>query len=160
MSETRPLSPPVPVVALMAWLVPGMGYWLLGQRSRALTVGITILVLFVGGIFIGGIRVVELPQGPEVTADGRTVPVGDQSLLAGIKEKPWFVPQVLTGPVSIVCGMVSSSLSHPSAAGLGLPRSHARVNDIGTLYTAIAGMLNLLAIIDAAYRVNHRGKDE
>jgi hypothetical protein len=27
--------------------------------------------------------------------------------------------------------------------------------DIGTLYTAIAGMLNLLAMIDAAYRATH-----
>ena len=27
----------------------------------------------------------------------------------------------------------------------------------GTLYTAVAGMLNLLAIIDAAYRAGHGG---
>ena len=30
--------------------------------------------------------------------------------------------------------------------------SHSRVNEIGVLYTAVAGMLNLLAIIDAASR--------
>jgi hypothetical protein len=34
----------------------------------------------------------------------------------------------------------------------GYVLSHARVNEIGTLYTAVAGMLNLLAIIDSAYR--------
>ena len=31
-------------------------------------------------------------------------------------------------------------------------KSHARVNEIGVLYTAVAGMLNLLAMIDAAHR--------
>ena len=30
--------------------------------------------------------------------------------------------------------------------------STARIFDIGTLYTAVAGMLNLLVIIDATYR--------
>ena len=30
--------------------------------------------------------------------------------------------------------------------------SHGRVNEIGVLYTAVAGMLNLLAIIDASHR--------
>ena len=31
---------------------------------------------------------------------------------------------------------------------------HARVNEIAVLYTAVAGMLNLLAIIDAAHRAS------
>jgi hypothetical protein len=31
-------------------------------------------------------------------------------------------------------------------------RSHARTNEIGSLYAAIAGMLNLLTIIDATSR--------
>jgi len=36
--------------------------------------------------------------------------------------------------------------------GPSQPASHARVSDIGILYTAVAGMLNLMAIIDASYR--------
>ena len=34
----------------------------------------------------------------------------------------------------------------------GVAKSHARLADIGTLYTAVAGMLNLLAIIDSVSR--------
>ncbi len=33
--------------------------------------------------------------------------------------------------------------------------SHSRVNEIAVLYTAVAGMLNLLAMIDASHRANH-----
>jgi hypothetical protein len=35
-----------------------------------------------------------------------------------------------------------------------VPKSHARLAEIGTLYTAVAGMLNLLAIIDSSYRAS------
>ena len=40
------------------------------------------------------------------------------------------------------------------AGGVEAPAaiSHSRINEIGVLYTAVAGMLNLLAIIDAASR--------
>jgi hypothetical protein len=40
------------------------------------------------------------------------------------------------------------------------PASHARVSDIGTLYTAVAGMLNLMAIIDSSYRATLYGSDD
>jgi hypothetical protein len=30
------------------------------------------------------------------------------------------------------------------------------VNELGVLYTAIAGLLNLLAIIDSAHRAGHK----
>ena len=33
-----------------------------------------------------------------------------------------------------------------------VPKSHGRLWEFGTLYTAVAGMLNLLAILDSAYR--------
>jgi hypothetical protein len=40
----------------------------------------------------------------------------------------------------------------PSGAESPGATSHSRINEIGVLYTAVAGMLNLLAIIDAASR--------
>ena len=72
-----------------------------------------------------------------------------------ILNKPWFVPQVLTGPVAVIAARYSVLWSAPSTSG-GLfpqvPRTHGRLAEIGTLYTAVAGMLNLLTIIDASYR--------
>jgi hypothetical protein len=130
-------SVPAPVVALATWIVPGSGYWLIGQRGRALTVGITIIVLFVLGMLIGGVRVVDVPNG--VLSSPTTA----------VSQKPWFVGQILAGPMTII----ASSIGHSDA----FYASHSRVNEIGTLYTAVAGMLNLLAIIDASYRAGHNG---
>lgn len=136
MSESsRTVSPPAPLVALAAWLIPGAGYWLLGQRSRGLTVGITILVLFFLGILIGGVRVVEAPPSGQLL------------------QRPWFIGQALTGPVALIAAWASSTLS---TGRLAQVVSHARIAEIGTLYTAIAGMLNLMTIIDASSRALRR----
>ncbi|HEV8608093.1 MAG TPA: DUF6677 family protein [Tepidisphaeraceae bacterium] len=137
MSSQSSSSVPAPIVALATWVVPGSGYWLIGQRARALTVGITILSLFVLGLVIGGTKVVDLPPGVL------------SSPVNAVSQKPWFVGQILAGPITLLTASVGRSEDY-------FP-SHSRVNEIGTLYTAVAGMLNLLAIIDAAYRAGHDG---
>jgi Family of unknown function (DUF6677) len=129
----KSLAPP-PIVAITAWLVPGAGYWLIGQKSRALTVGITIWLLFISGVLIGGVKVVEAPSlSSDVTA------------LYGLSQKPWFIGQVLAGAPGIISASIASHVTVVS---------HARLAEISTLYTAVAGMLNLLTIIDSTYRAN------
>lgn len=186
MSDSSSRTPPAPVVAIAAWLLPGAGYWLLGQRTRALTVGITIIVLFLLGLLIGGVRLIEVPgygdhgqplvvsQDDEgsYTRDGRrmmvehvtesqAVPSGSSQLgwvmqvhpLDEIRNKPWFIAQVLVGPVELASSWGSIVASRPGANGEPPgARSHARTNELGVLFTAVAGMLNLLAIIDSASR--------
>jgi hypothetical protein len=135
MSSSRPvLPPPSPLVALAGWLVPGAGYWLLGQRGRAMIVFLSIVLIFAMGVLIGGIRVVDAPT--EIT------------FAAIVQNKPWFIAQVLSGPISIVSAVVADQVDT-------LRVSHSRSWEIGTLYTAIAGMLNLLALLDATYRAGH-----
>ena len=134
-------SPSAPVVALAAWILPGAGYWLLGERSRGITIGVTILILFILGIFIGGVRIVEAPLGPG-------------TLSQRIGDKPWFVPQVLTGPVAIAAAYATERCKQTPELKFISP--HARIQEIPTLYTAVAGMLNLLAIIDASYKAGLR----
>jgi hypothetical protein len=132
-------SAPPPLVALAGWLLPGAGYWLIGQRVRAITVGVTILAVFVLGILISGIRVV---QAPDMTAPGNVA----QKILT----RPWFIGQVLIGPVGLGSAYVSDQLAQ--SARYRNIEAKARLAEIGTLYTAVAGMLNLLTIIDAASR--------
>ena len=119
----------MPLVALAAWLVPGLGYILIGQRARGITAGGTIILLFVLGLFIGGMKIVE--------------PFSSYTF-QGILQKPAYMGQILTGPMAIICARIAAD---PSFA-----TSHSRVNEIGTLYTAVAGMLNLLVIIDVSSR--------
>ena len=48
-------------------------------------------------------------------------------------------------------------LHSATAADSRVPPSHGRIYDIGTLYTAIAGMLSLLALIDSTGRAADEG---
>src|SRR5438105_5403066 len=136
MSERNPSMPP-PVIALAGWLMPGAGYWLIGQRARAATVGLTILAIFVLGTLISGIRVV---QAPDLTGTG--------TLPQRIFNRPWFIPQVVTGPIALAAAWTSDQLAQSQYRSI---ESKARLAEIGTLYTAIAGMLNLLTIVDSSY---------
>jgi hypothetical protein len=140
---------PPPLIALAGWIVPGAGYFLIGERRRAVVVAVTIVLLFLGGLLIGGIRVIDVPgfddTGLARMRDDRwtltTAPVAE------IANKPWYVPQIFAGPLTLGASRVSLS-----AARRGVDPSHARLRDIGTLYTAVAGMLNLMVLIDAAHR--------
>jgi hypothetical protein len=80
--------------------------------------------------------------------------------LGEIIEKPWFVAQVLAGPVALLganWSLAAAQPDSPDGRESSVPISHARIFDIGSLYTAIAGMLNLLAMIDSAARA---GRDD
>jgi hypothetical protein len=129
-ASDRVIPPPPPLAALCAWLVPGAGYWLLGQRARAVIILLVVIAFFVFGFLIGVVRVVDAPT---------------QFSLSEILEKPWFIGQVLAGPISIGAAAWAHTLDP-------LRVSHSRSFEIGTLYTAVAGMLNLLALIDATYQ--------
>lgn len=45
---------PLPVLMLLAWLVPGLGHLLLGRRLRAAVFCVVILVGFVAGLVLDG----------------------------------------------------------------------------------------------------------
>jgi hypothetical protein len=156
-------------VAVAGWLVPGMGYVLLGERARGITIMVTVLALFISGLLIAGIRVIDVPgydkNGFQDRLDdhGRRVERSTDFAYRGghwalfswdfvseIAAKPWYVGQIFAGPVNIIASAFSI---HEAAQHL--PMSHARLPEIGTLYTAVAGMLNLLAILDSSSRAAH-----
>lgn len=147
-------------VLLAAWILPGAGYWLIGQRARGTIAGLTILLTFLAGIFIGGIRVIDVPgyreggqrvlvspprQANQTQAEVRWALVARpmQTLL----EKPWYLAQILAGPVTLAASYFSVE-----ASAQQIPKGTAHVAEFGTLYCAIAGMLNLLLILDSTAR--------
>ena len=144
---------PSPLVAIAGWLVPGLGYLLIGQRARAIASGATILALFVGGLLIAGVRCVDVP-GYDVNGQPRrgAAAIANNRLHA-VLDKPWYIPQILTGPAAIAASVASVR------AAPHYDKTVGRLWDIGTLYTAVAGMLNLLVILDAAHRAG-RLRDE
>lgn len=170
MSNTRSRSKrsvPPALAAIAGWLLPGAGYFLIGHAARGLIVGITIIVLFMSGILLAGIRVIDVPgydrtgQRVKIDMKGNRVEstshhpqydylpwaLTSRGLFGEVVNKPWYVCQILNGPICLIASGASLS-----AATNNVPSSHARLYEIGTLYTAVAGLLNLLAVIDCAHR--------
>lgn len=144
---------PVPVIALAGWVLPGLGYWLIGQRGRAMVSGITIVLIFLAGIFLGGVRVIDVP-GYDIYGQRNVTRLDTGARMWALQSdpvgqifnKPWYIAQIFSGPMCLIAGYESIEVSRE------IPQATARIFDIGTLYTAVAGMLNLLVLIDAAHR--------
>lgn len=106
------------LVGVLGWWIPGAGYWIIGQRKRAVIVFVSLAFAFVSGIYIGSIAVI----------DART---------------PWYWAQFLASPIVAYLAHLNHSVYHLDS--FGKPR------EIGEIYTGIAGMLNLLCIVNAVY---------
>jgi len=131
-------------VGLTAWAIPGGGYVLLGQIRRALVVSITILLTFGTGLYIGSIGVID-----------------------PVDAKPWYIAQVMNTPAVILLGNhVAQAANTPVMQQTGRPDSpkslpgypvFGRASEMGQIYTSIAGLLNLLCIVNAVY-LAHLGR--
>lgn len=157
-----------PHFAVAGWVLPGLGHILLGQRVRGVVIMIAVTGLYLGGILIGGISVIDHLD--------RTEPQGSQ---ASPGRSWWYFGQALVAPTLVVNKvrqrMLLNHLEEHRIAGNGDPRaliqpkevtgveppyepSLGRMMEQGILYTALAGMLNLLAIIDVLYCDPNRDK--
>jgi hypothetical protein len=130
-----------PVAGVAAVLVPGAGHFLRGERLRAAHIAAGVLGLFVVGLLIGGIGVVDRRD-----------------------NYFWFIPQGIVGPAAFGVDYLHQNHfkvrddlhgGRPRALGPGekprYRRSLGKSNELGTLFCAIAGMVNLIVIIDAAF---------
>lgn len=122
------------IVGLAAWVVPGAGHWLIREHKRAVIIFITITLLFASGLFIGSIGVVD-----------RT------------GSSPWYIGQMLFSPATGIIGEVveNSKEQQTDNAGNIIPKtryeSFGRPCDTGQIYTGVAGLLNLLCVLNAMY---------
>lgn len=149
MSEKRQEEVLQPVAAIMAAALPGLGYLYFGDRTRAAAVFLSITGLFGAGVYIGGLDCVDSSE-----------------------DRMWFIVQALNGPIAFGVDWVHQTqfktvfhassgptrITPPPASAKmtsypaqTLTKSLGRVNEAGTLYTAMAGMLNLIAIIDCLW---------
>jgi len=114
-------------VGLLAWVVPGAGHLMLKEKIRSLIIFATIVLTFCIGLYVGSIAVID--------------PVG---------AKPWYLAQIMNSPMV-------AALGHLTASAPAKYRVFGRPNEIGQIYTSIAGLLNLLCIINAVYLAHVRG---
>ncbi|MBK8268421.1 MAG: hypothetical protein IPK83_09020 [Planctomycetes bacterium] len=90
MADHRPSSKvhSITLGAILAWLVPGLGHWWIGERQRAVIFFIVISVTFWGGIAVGGVR----------------------SAVTAKENGLWIAAQLCTGPQSLFALSVSRNL--------------------------------------------------
>lgn len=130
--------------AIATWLLPGMGHIILGQRKRGVILMITISTIWTIGLLIGGMSVIDSLQAPE----------NKQRRFSA-----WYLGQSLIAP-SLVVNWHLHKLQdeyggyHPDLyidSKVNYQPSYGKVGEQGILYTALAGLLNLLAILDVIY---------
>lgn len=136
------------IAGVLAWLVPGAGHFYQNRRAKAVIFFVCILGTFVYGMFLGEGRVVYAQwEGPEhrrypfICQIGVGLPSLPALLMAwtgGDKflGQDWYVPP-----------KIENNGKSPE-----LDRLHLRLNrrfELGTVFTMIAGLLNVLAIYDA-----------
>ena len=69
--------------------------------------------------------------------------------------------EILAGPICLGSGAASMGLADSGynrnlRQQVDYPRPHVPLEGVGTLYTALAGMLNLFIIIDSTHRAGRR----
>ena len=133
--------------AFAGWLLPGLGHLLTGHLARGLTLGITLGTLWLGGLLIGGLSVVDRQGDPA-----------------------WFLGQALLAPSLAADHYRGARVAEHRAKqppGRMVPAdappfepSFGRARELGTLYTSLAGLLNLLAMLDVVYRPSPRRRPD
>ena len=73
--------------------------------------------------------------------------IGSVGVIDPVGAKPWYAAQVMNSPVVVLLGRVSVAGDYPV---------YGRPNEIGQIYTSIAGLLNLLCIVNATYLAHLR----
>jgi hypothetical protein len=109
------------IVGLLAWLVPGGGHFVLGEKKRAIIMFAAIILTFCTGLYIGSIGVIDLSDTSAIYVKAT---------------------QVMNPPVAVVLGHYTRGRNY---SVYGWP------NEIGQVYTMTSGLLNLLCVVNAVY---------
>ena len=68
--------------------------------------------------------------------------IGSIGIINPVGAKPWYVAQLMNSPAVAILGQVTRTGDYPV---------FGRPGEIGQIYTSIAGLLNLLCIVNAVY---------
>jgi len=150
---------PWPLVAVAGWVVPGLGHAMVGEGRRGVIVGIVLVTLFFGGLLIGGIDAVDRRRDTLAFVLGQMF-IGPLAFGADYAHQQLesqrsqqvrrYATEHHIGEHEAMTRIVRQRQS------VAYRTSISRVNEVGTLYCAIAGALNLLAILDAVGRAAMR----
>lgn len=147
-----------PAAGLLAFVFPGAGHMVRGQFNRGLFIAIGVLGLFLGGLLIGGLSVVDRksPRLETRLSFYGQMCVGPVAIAADFVHQTRFKgwdAQTRTRREALPGETIRKGNIEIADEGIRPPlrRSLGKMNEIGVLYALVAGMINFIAILDALF---------
>ena len=155
--DTSTLKNPFPA-AILAWLIPGLGHWYQGRKEKAILFFVCIMSIFLFGCYLGSDR--ECGPARVVYAKWNK---GEKRL--------FFIPQAFIGMAAIPATLQENRvkqglpprwgglMASPNSPNTDKPKGNPTLNqlhtrlgryfELGTIFTVIAGFMNILVVFDA-----------
>jgi len=109
-------------VLFLGWLVPGGGHWTLGRRTQAIVFFLAVTLPYVLGMYLS-----------------------DFGNVSPVRHEFYFIAHILNGGETILASLLTSGVVEDQ-----VPRHFGmETGEIGTLYTAVASLLNVYVLMDA-----------
>ena len=122
------------MAGLLAWIIPGAGHIFIGDRLRGVICMAAIVLTFWSGVAIGGVRGTIDPH-----------------------ERPlWFLAQLCAGSNAALGYAIRQATISADDFSERKPPAPWVSAEIGVHYTGVAGLLNILVILDAMARAERR----
>ena len=134
--------------AFLAWLVPGLGHFYQGRTGKGILYAVCILGLYLMGMVMGEWKIVYWRWVNPLNNPEKFCLYYPGQFFAGLAALPALIQGTLHhyGFDPILWGF----MAEPDQRILnGLQVRLGKLVEIGTIYTTVAGLLNILAIYDA-----------
>ena len=119
---------------MLGWILPGWGHYSIGHRRRGLLIFGGVMFLVFCGVLIGGINAVDHEN-----------------------DSLWFIAQFWCGPVVLAIDLINQACTNalPISDRTTLV-SLSHTNEIGTLFIAMAGLMNFVVLLDVLQATCHK----
>ncbi len=146
-----------PHFALLGYLLPGLGHFVRGERWRGVAIFAGVMWLFLCGLVVGGIDVFDHIDNKWwfLGQAGAGLP----AFAADLAKQRLKVVDPVTGQRRLPTPREARLRTGDPAAKPPASESLAHAEEIGSLFGALAGMLNILCVVDAAW-ISRRRRSE
>ena len=172
---------------LLGLVFPGLGHASIGEKGRAVRIAAGFLLLWIGGMLIGGPNSVQIRNPDYSVPGGSARAMADTTAEAQVRSgaravasggsntgiRLWFLPQAGAGPIAFVTAFLGQAMiptSGPDLIEVTMPDRRSGSIDrftaighalaFGTLFCALAGLMNIAVALDAGRSsIQTRGDD-